>query len=71
MSAEAKTKEPTSDESLLLQHGAIILEFVPKSDKTNESEVRGEVQEILLQMYIRSRMRTHSKERLGEFADAA
>ncbi len=58
--------------NLLIQHGAVVLEFIPKDGKNkSESEVRDEVHEILTQMYIRSRTRTRSKSREGGLADAA
>ncbi len=64
--------EPTPATSPYLQHGAVVIEFIPKNDKTkSKSEMRSEVQEILLQMYVRSRTRSRSKKREGEFADAA
>ena len=72
MSADECEKKPAANVKLCLQHGAVMLEFQPKDDKTkSESEVRDEVHEILTQMYIRSRTRTRPKKREGEFADAA
>lgn len=71
MSDAAKDKANHQAE-LHLQHGAVMIEFIPKNDKNkNDSEVRSEVQDILLQMYVRSRTKTRSKKREGEVADAA